>query len=202
MQTGIRIPLPINMQHGTHAQTLQRDGFMRILGRPPFNYSTTSPMRKAGFLSTGSLLDANEKTIFMQCKSVRQCFKDTFTHLGLKYTRQVYVEKGAVGVASNAFMREWHPSDASKCGIFGIWLHDESTKKGINRMCEPTLPDDYYCCAVDMAVAPLFYLFHNHPQVLDELEPVCNRPFLSPTDTSYEVFRKSEIKDKVKQIGK
>ena len=43
---------------------------------PPFNYTDGSQMRKSGFLSATSLLNARCATIFTQCKSVKQCFKD------------------------------------------------------------------------------------------------------------------------------
>jgi len=202
MQTGMRIVIPLGLQHATYAQTLQRDGFMSMLGRPPFNYSTSSPMRKAGFLSASSLLDSRGKTIFRQCKSVPQCFKDVFTHHGTEHTRRVFVEANALFLGSKPFMREWNPSDATKCGIFGIWISDESGTNGVNRMCEPTSPSSHYCCAVDVAVSPLFYLFHTFPAALDELEPLCNRPFSSASDSSYPLFSKARILSLVKQIGR
>jgi len=202
MQTATRMIIPLSAQHGTYAQTMHRNGFVSMLGRPPFNYSTSSPMRKAGFLSTSSLLDAAGNTIFKQCRSVPQCFKDTFTHRGVDHTRHVFVEAGALSPNSKPFMREWHPSDATKCGIFGIWMSDESRMNGVNRMCEPTTPSSHYCCAVDVSVAPLFHLFHTHPEALDELEPVCNHPFGSPADNSYPLFSKARVLSIVKQIGR
>ncbi len=159
-------------------------------------------MRKSGFMSTDSLLDSTGKTIFRKCKSIPQCFKDTFTYHRIQHTRHVFVEAGAVGESTVPLMREWHPSDATKCGIFGIWMYDERTQTGVNKMCPPTSAATHYCCAVDMAVSPLFYLFHTYPEVLDELEPVCNHLFTSPTDSLYPLFSKSNVLSLVKQIGR
>jgi hypothetical protein len=103
-------------------------------------------------------------------------------------------------------MRDWKPSDAAKCGIFGISVEDAS---GIadKRMCP--IPSDkvneYYCCMVDVAVVPLFHLFQEHSYVLRELDEVCNRPY-SPTlkrssDTSYPIFSKTKVQSVV-QGGK
>ena len=204
MDSQQRVLLPKGSEQATYAQTLQRDGYINMLGRPPFNYSAGSPMRSAGFLSTGNLLDSTGKTIFKSCKTLRQCFTDTFTHLGLEHTRRAYVESGALAQGSPAFMRDWQPSDATKCGIFGIWLYDENGK-GVNRMCPGTTDATHYCCALDVAVAPLFYLFNQVPSALDELEPVCNRPF-SPfgasSDSSYMIFSKQKVLTAVKQIGR
>ena len=71
-----------------------------VCDRPPFNYSDGSPMRKSGFLSTSSLLDSTGATIFTQCKTVKQCFKDKFTFHGQEYTRRVYVPGAALGIDS------------------------------------------------------------------------------------------------------
>jgi hypothetical protein len=77
MDTRERVVLPKSVQHGTYAQTLQRDGYINMLGRPPFNYSVGSPMRKSGFMSHDTLLGSSgDKTIFKPCKTVPQCFMD------------------------------------------------------------------------------------------------------------------------------
>lgn len=173
--------------------------------RPPFNYSTSSPKRKAGFLSTDTLLDSTGQTIFKQCKTVPQCFKDSFMHHGVEHTRQVYIEQGAIASASPAFMREWVPGDASKCGIFGYWVADASEVTA-NIMCPGTTTSSHYCCAVDFAVAPLFYLFYTYPEVFSGLEATCNRPFSfsygGTIDASYPIFSKAAILAKIKQIGR
>lgn len=110
------------------------------LPRPPFNYSDGSPMRKSGFLSEGQLLDGRDATVFTQCKSVKQCFKDKFTFHGREHTRRVFVPGAALGIdaatgaQSSDLMSDWRPGDAAKCGIFGIWLAD-SNKQGINARC-------------------------------------------------------------------
>jgi hypothetical protein len=77
MDSRERVILPKGVQHGTYAQTLQQDGYINMLGRPPFNYTVGAPMRKSGFLSTENLLGSSgDKTIFKPCKTVEQCFMD------------------------------------------------------------------------------------------------------------------------------
>ena len=105
------------------------------------NYTDGSPLRKAGFLSTPALLDARTgQTIFRPCKSVRQCFEDKFTHHGVEATRRVFVPAGATGTdlatgrPSMGYMRDWRPSDAHRCGIFGIWISDNNGQ-GVNTKC-------------------------------------------------------------------
>ena len=86
-----------------------------LIHRPPFNYTDGSPMRKSGFLSATSLLDTRGATIFTQCKSVKQCFKDRFTFHGQEYTRRVYVPGSALGIVlatgsvSDSSMEDWRP---------------------------------------------------------------------------------------------
>lgn len=62
-------------EYGTYAQTLLRSGYVDMLGRPPFNYSDGSAMRKSGFLSAPRLLNGKGQTIFVPCKTVKQCFQ-------------------------------------------------------------------------------------------------------------------------------
>lgn len=68
-----------SMDFGTLAQTLTRSGYMEMLGRPPFNYSDGSPMRKSGFMSAERLLNGRGESIFVPCKSVKQCFQVIFS---------------------------------------------------------------------------------------------------------------------------
>lgn len=64
----------------------------------------------------------------------------------------------------------------------------------------------HYCCMVDPAVAPLFYLFQNHPEVLDELETTCNRAMLDVPGVppsailSYPIFSKFTILSALRQV--
>jgi hypothetical protein len=77
MEAAQRVEMPRKVRYGTYAQTLQRSGYINMLGRPPFNYSIGSPKRKSGFLSADTLLDPEGKsTIFQPCKTVPQCFMD------------------------------------------------------------------------------------------------------------------------------
>lgn len=164
-------------------------------------------MRKSGFLSTDRLLNSKGETIFKPCNTVAQCIKDTFTFRGKDVTRRVFVEGSAVGSSSSStpsFMRDWKPNDATKCGIFGVWLSD-GNGNGINRMCPGTTTATHYCCSVDVAVAPLMYLFHTYPGVLDELDGVCNKAFspsASTADRSYPIFSKSKVLSTVASIGR
>lgn len=106
-------------------------------------------------------------------------------------------------------MRDWRANDATKCGIFGVWLSDENTENptGINTMCPVTSPATHWCCAIDMAAAPLFHLFYQHGStVLPELDAVCNRPPLDDAfpggSRSYTIFVKQRVEALVKQIGR
>ena len=203
MKSGERILAEKDKEYGTYAQTLDRDGYMHMEGRPPFNYSVGTAMRKAGFLSTGALLDssANPQTIFKQCKTVRQCFKDEFTHHDVARTRKVSIPANVQSYASPQYMREWMPSDAANCGIFGVWLADNQGN-GWNLKCPGTTSASHFCCAVDVAVAPLFYLFKEYPSVLGELDAVCNVPFSSQASShTYPIFSRKKIKSLVEQIG-
>lgn len=183
--------------YGTYVQTLRRDGYMNMQGRPPFDYSVKSPKRKAGFLSSDSLLNTKGETIFRPCKTVSQCFKDTFTYLGHERTRRVFIDRLAVG-NEEAYLRDWEPQDAMKCGIFGVFLKEVGTGQGINTMCPGTSASTHYCCALDMAVAPLNYLFlQAAPGSIQELDAVCNRP-----DISYTLFSAQTLSSKVTRIGK
>lgn len=173
--------------------------------RPPFNYSTVSPMRKSGFLSYERLLDTLGNTIFKPCNTIQQCFKDSFTFRGKDATRRVYIDAMSVGnTLIPSYMRDWKPNDATKCGIFGIWLSD-GQGNSINDMC-PGAPDSsYYCCAVDVAVAPLQYVFSQYPSTLDELDSKCNVAFStsgSMLDRSYSVFSKRNVQNLVQRIGR
>lgn len=73
-------------------------------------------------------------------------------------------------------------------------------------MCPGTTTTTHYCCMVDPAVAPLFYLFQNHPSVLDDLDATCNRAMLdvpgipSSTILSYPIFSKPAILTALRQI--
>ena len=151
MDTGLRMYLPKSLQHGTHAQTLERSGFVNMLGRPPFNYSDGTPFRRAGFMSTDRLLDDKDATIFKPCKTVRQCFEDKFTHHGVESTRRVYIRGEALGANANtgvgtagSVMRDWQARDASKCGIFGTWLVDDNGSP-VHQMCPGKLPTSLSC---------------------------------------------------------
>jgi hypothetical protein len=202
MRARQRVVLPKDVQHGTYAQTIKRDGYINMLGRPPFDYSTGSPMRKSGFMSADTLLGpSGDKTIFKPCKTVEQCFMDTFTHRGMERTRRVFIEGDAFSYSLPSFMRDWKPSDATKCGIFGVLVEDPSGLTDKRKCPGLETNSNYYCCMVDAAVVPLFHLFQENPQVLDELDGVCNRPF-SPTlerssDTSYPIFSKTKIQSLV-----
>jgi hypothetical protein len=77
MKAAQRVEMPKEVRYRTYAQTLQRSGYINMLGRPPFNYSIGSPKRKSGFLLADTLLDPEGKsTIFQPCKTVPQCFMD------------------------------------------------------------------------------------------------------------------------------
>lgn len=63
---------------------------------------------------------------------------------------------------------------------------------------------------MDPDAAPLFYLFLKHPEVLDELDAVCNKapPFVdglhssqSSYYSSYPIFSKSKILSSIQQVG-
>jgi hypothetical protein len=205
---------PKDQEYGAYAQTLRRDGFISMLGRPPFNYSDGSPMRGAGFMSTSKLTKGpNHDSIFKRCSSIDQCFKDQFTHHGREATRKVYTPVEALGISAATagvryFVRDWQPSDATRCGIAGFLVMD-ANGKGVNRMCDNTQPDAYYCCMVDASVAPLFYLFSKHGgEVLDKLNNVCNRPPLSlstgieipASSASFQVFSRTKVQTIVSQI--
>jgi hypothetical protein len=156
-----------------------------------------SSKRKSGFLLTDNLLDDKGHTIFKPCKTVAQCFKDAFTFHGQEKTRRVFIERLAVG-NEQPFLRDWEPSDAMKCGIFGIFLKQPgSTTASLNDMCPGTTPSTHYCCALDMAVAPLNYLFTRMPSALDELHQVCNAP-----DSSYPIFSAQAVRSAIAKIGK
>lgn len=205
----LRIRLPRGSEHGTHAQTLLRSGYMNMLGRPPFEYADGTDYRKAGFMSTQRLLDARDQTIFRPCKTVKQCFEDRFTHHGQEVTRRVFVKADSIGAIDAgtgartvSFMRDWLSRDASKCGIFGFWLVDQNDNP-VNDKCSRDAPSTtHYCCALDMAVNPLFYMFMEHPDTLDELDAVCNR---APSDlpssaaggsaATYQIFSKSRVEN-------
>ena len=151
MDTSLRMYLPKSLQHCTHAQTLERSGFVNMLGRPPFNYSDGTPFRRAGFMSTDRLLDDKDATIFKPCKTVRQCFEDKFTHHGVESTRRVYIRGEALGANANtgvgtagSVMRDWQARDASKCGIFGTWLVDDNGSP-VHQMCPGGLPTTLLC---------------------------------------------------------
>jgi hypothetical protein len=191
---------------GTLAQTLRRDGYINMQGRPPFDYSASSPMRSSGFLSySNALVSERGDSIFQSCSTVRQCFKDTFTFRGEERTRRVFVRGDAIqatGIAS--YMRDWSPEDAAKCGIFGVWISD-GKGKGVNRMCPGTSDSTHYCCQVDMAAVPLHYLFTKFPAVLAQLSDVCNSdPILTQTSTassSYIIFNSGRIRSVTQQVG-
>jgi hypothetical protein len=132
-------------------------------------------------------------------------FLPRFTHRGVESSRRVFIDGTAFSFTQPSFMRDWKPSDASKCGIFGMLVSDTAGLPD-NGMCLPTSPSTHYCCMVDVAVAPLYHLFYNHPYVLDELDAVCNRPY-SPTatrsrDTSYPIFSKARVLSLVQKIGR
>lgn len=138
MDTLKRIYQPKALQYGTRAQTLQRSGFINMMGRPPFDYSDGVAFRGSGFMSTDRLLDKKGETIFKPCKTVRQCFEDRFTHHGKEVTRRVFIDgeafvnNAATGGASQSVMRDWKSRDAAKCGIFGTWIvdaYDSEVKK-------------------------------------------------------------------------
>lgn len=207
-----RAILQIADRYGTYAQTIRRNGYVNMQGRPPFNYSYSSPLRGAGFLSRTSLMTPGGDTVFQSCNTVRQCFMDTFTFRGVERTRKVLVRGDAIqatGIAS--YFRDWSPDDAAKCGIFGFWISD-GKGKGINRKCPGTTEETHYCCQVDMAVAPLQHLLQMYPEVLSStLDPVCNRgPTLvhggeggggGESSSSYPIFRFAHVQSIVKQIG-
>ena len=69
----------------------------RVVGSPPFDYSDGSSKRKSGFLSADTLLNENGETMFVPCKSVKQCFEDKFTHHGQEVTRRVFIEASSQG---------------------------------------------------------------------------------------------------------
>lgn len=206
-----RAILALSDRYGTYAQTIRRDGYANMQGRPPFNYSANSPMRGSGFLSHATLLTTNGETVFQPCNTVKQCFMDTFTFRGQEHARRVLVRGDAIqatGVAS--FFRDWTPEDAAKCGIFGIWISD-GKGNGINRKCasgSTATEETHYCCQVDMAVAPLHHLLYKYPEVLSStLDPVCNRrPTLvsgksSGTASTYPIFRFERVQSIVRQVG-
>jgi hypothetical protein len=88
MEAAQRVEMPKEVRYGTYAQTLQRSGYINMLGRPPFNYSIGSPKRKSGFLSADTLLDPEGKsTIFQPCKTVPQCFMDRLLLLARLHAR-------------------------------------------------------------------------------------------------------------------
>jgi hypothetical protein len=128
-----------------------------------------------------------------------------FTHRGIENSRRVFLPADAFFSSKEpSFMRDWKPSDAAKCGIFGISVEDSNGFPD-KRMCPGTQNLEYYCCMVDVAVVPLFHIFQQNPYVLNELDEVCNRPY-SPTlsrstDTSYPIFSKTKIQSLI-QGGK
>ena len=106
-------------------------------------------------------------------------------------------------------MRDWRANDATKCGIFGVWISDENIENptGINTMCPGTDASTHWCCAMDMGALPLFYLFYAHGStVLPELDAVCNRPPLDEAfpggSRAFTIFAKQKVEALVKQIGR
>jgi hypothetical protein len=212
------IPSSKDGEYGTYAQTLRKDGFINMLGRPPFNYTDGSPMRKAGFMSASTLTKGpNQDSIFKQCNSLEQCFKDQFTHHGKETTRRVFVPLDALGISVQSSSvgdsaqysaRDWQPSDATRCGIAGVLVMD-ANGNSVNRKCQNAPKETHYCCMVDMQVAPLFYLFSKHgAEVMDDLDRVCNRGTLSQTigieipssAQSFQVFSRSRVQSIVSTI--
>ncbi len=70
-------------------------------------------MRKSGFLSANTLLDSRGATVFTQCKTVKQCFKDKFTFHGSEFTRRVYVPGSALG-SSSPRMIDWRAGNTCR----------------------------------------------------------------------------------------
>jgi hypothetical protein len=81
--------------------------------------------------------------------------------------RLVFIQGDAFSYPLQSFMRDWKPSDATKCGIFRVpvedpsWLSDKRKCPGLETN------SDYYCCMVDAALVSLFHLFQKNQQVLD-----------------------------------
>ncbi len=120
MDKMVRHAMPMGKEYATHAQTLRRSGYVNMLGRPPFDYSDGTALRKSGFLSADTLLGQSGDTIFVPCKSVKQCFEDKFTHHAKEVTRRVFIE-AASQVVCLCYLEVWLPAFViSKCGCLHL----------------------------------------------------------------------------------
>ena len=160
--TGARINIDtVDALKSTYAQTIDRNMFSSVgVGTPPFNISMSSPYRSTGFMSETTLFrpdpkgEEDGKSVFKSCKTIEQCFIDRFTYNGRTVKRQVMDP-------ATSTMRNWEGIDGQNCGIFGVWV-GSGDKAAFNRLCPGEDFNTRFCCYMDAAVAPLFYMFHYH----------------------------------------
>lgn len=86
-----------------------------------------------------------------------------FTHNGKPNKRRVFhpVSKQ---------MQDWTGQDGENCGVFGIWMNDTAS---FDKMCPGEKFSEKYCCYLDPAVAPLFYMFHYYGDKLASVTKTC-----------------------------
>lgn len=161
LATGKRIDISdtVDSMKSTYAQTISRNKYSVVgVAQPPFSTSTSSPYRSTGFMSETTLFRKDPANIdggtsvFKSCKTIDQCFIDQFTYNGKPVKRRVFDPVTKT-------MRDWTGLDGQYCGIFGILLSDVAS---FNAMCKGEDFDKKYCCFMDAAVTPLFYMFHYH----------------------------------------
>lgn len=88
-----------------------------------------------------------------------------FTHNGKPYKRRAYhpVKKQMV---------DWAGSDGENCGVFGLEMRSEDGS--FAAMCPAEDSKKIFCCYMDPAVTPLFYMFHYHWNELSEVTKTCD----------------------------
>jgi hypothetical protein len=183
---GLRIDVDPDKAKGTYAQTMDRNHFTSVgLGRPPFDTSTSSAYRGPGFMSETSIFN-EDRTVFESCRNIEQCFVDMFTYNGKNVKRKVLDP-------ATKEMRYWKGEDGQNCGIFGIWIEKFESSVAI---CPGLDTNIHYCCYMDPAVVPLFYMFHYHQEdTLKPLSDICN------SDSVFKIFSPGEIKTHLNNIG-
>lgn len=117
--------------------------FISMVGKPSKKDLSNPQYRSTGFLGTSEASPGS----FFDCKTVKQCFVDKFTFHGEAVQRMV---------TTNTGIERWKPLDTDRCGSFGIQVdpvnHPECTGLDINQ---------YACCLLDQAVAPIYRLLCN-----------------------------------------
>lgn len=166
-----------SVRKSTYVQTFDRNGFSVVgMGKIPFEHIMGSAYRKTGFLSTDKQIydPQSKKSLFVQCSSLEQCFVDKYFYNGkmIANRRVIGLDPGSQTPVKQ--QRDWKPSEAENCGIFGI----EVTNYARDLQCPGINKKTQSCCMLDVAVAPLYYLLKKVPGALDDLDRVCNKDLL------------------------